>query len=306
MSRELGVISVGTFHQRAGDQSLEQGNGWLPAAWGRVIGEHTGQNWSGTVTPSFDGTITGFQAGLDLYAYQNPGDDSDHLGIFTAYLNAGGDVSGLAFNKFAHAGHMDLQATSGGLYYTHVGSAGWYIDAVGMGSWYHANPSSDEGLSATTDGAGMTFSLEGGYPIKIMPMQIPSLVLEPEAQIFYQYSSFGSSHDRDSSFEFGDSNAFGGRIGGRLQMDVPTRDMLLKPYALANVWQNFAATDHLMMADSGNINTKIGATSIELGLGLTAQITHNVALYGSGSYVTNLDSNNEKTFFGNFGLRVTW
>ena len=55
MSRELGLISVGTFDQRQGDQSLVQGNGWVPSAWGRVIGEHTELNWSGTVTPSFDG-----------------------------------------------------------------------------------------------------------------------------------------------------------------------------------------------------------------------------------------------------------
>jgi len=60
------------------------------------------------------------------------------------------------------------------------------------------------------------------------------------------------------------------------------------------------------MSDSGNIDTKNVATSIEMGLGLTAQITRNVALYGGGSYITNLDSNNEKTFFGDIGFRVTW
>ncbi len=307
MSRELGVISIGTFHERQGDQSLlEQGKGWVPAAWGRVIGEHTEQNWSGTVNPSFDGAITGFQAGLDLYAYQEKGDDRDHFGIFAAYADAQGDVSGLAFDKPQHVGHTEQQATSAGIYYTHVANAGWYIDAVGMGSWYDATPSSDRGLGATIDGAGMSLSLEAGYPFKILPQKIPSLVLEPQAQIFYQYSSYGTSHDSDGSIQYDDSNAFTGRIGGRLQIDVPLHHMLFKPYALANLWQNFATTDHLFLSDSGNIDTKNAATSIEMGLGLTAQITKNIALYGGGSYITNLDSNNEKTFFGDFGLRVTW
>ena len=307
MSRELGVISIGTFHERQGDQSLlEQGSGWVPAAWGRVIGEHTELNWSGTVNPSFDGAITGFQAGLDLYAYQEKGDDRDHFGLFAAYANALGDVSGLAFEKPEHVGHMDLQATSAGIYYTHVATAGWYIDAVGMGSWYNATPSSDRGLGASIDGAGMTLSLEAGYPFKILPKKCPTLVLEPEAQVFYQYSSYGAARDNDGSIHYDDSNTFAGRLGGRLQIDVPIHHMLFKPYALANLWQNFATTDHLNLSDSGNVDTKNAATSIEMGLGLTAQITKNIALYGGGSYVTNLDSNNQKTFFGDFGLRVTW
>ena len=307
MSRELGTISIGTFHERQGDQSLlEQGKGWVPAAWGRIIGEHTEQNWSGTVNPSFDGAITGFQAGLDLYAYQEKGDDRDHFGIFAAYADAQGDVSGLAFDKPEHVGHMEQQATSAGIYYTHVATAGWYIDAVGMGTWYDATPSSDRGLGTTIDGAGMTLSLEGGYPFKILPKKIPTLVLEPEAQIFYQYSAFGNARDSDGSIHYDDNNAFSGRIGGRLQIDLPIHHMLFKPYALANLWQNFAVTDHLFMSDSGNVDTKNAATSIEMGLGLTAQITKNIALYGGGSYITNLDSNNQKTFFGDFGLRVTW
>lgn len=273
---------------------------------GAASSANTPSNWSGTTNPSFDGAITGFQAGLDLYAYQHNGDDRDHFGIFAAYADAQGDVSGLAFDKPEHVGHMEQQATSAGIYYTHVANAGWYIDAVGMGSWYDATPSSDRGLGTTIDGAGMTLSLEGGYPIKILPKKVPSLVLEPQAQIFYQYSSFGNARDNDGSIHYDDNNAFSGRIGGRLQIDLPLHHMLIKPYALANLWQNFAATDHLFMSDSGNIDTKNAATSIEMGLGLTAQITKNIALYGGGSYVTNLDSNNQKTFFGDFGLRVTW
>ena len=202
---------------------------------------------------------------------------------------------------------MDLQSTScRNVYYTHVGSTGWYVDAVGMGTWYDATPSSDRGLSATIDGAGMTLSLEGGYPIKILPKKVPTLILEPEGQIFYQYTTFGSAHDNDGSIHYDDSNAFAGRLGSRLQIDVPFRHMLFKPYALANLWQNFGTVDHLFVSDSGDIHTNNAATSIEVGLGLTAQITRNIALYGGGSYITNLDSNNEKTFFGDIGLRVTW
>ena len=215
-------------------------------------------------------------------------------------------MSGLSEGVRSHVGNMDLQATSAGLYYTHIGSAGWYIDAVGMGTWYNGTPSSDRGLNATIDGAGMTLSLEGGYPIKILPKVAPTLTLEPQGQLIYQYTTYGNAHDSMSSIELSDSNAFAGRIGGRIAIDFPIHNMMFKPYALANLWENFAETDHLFMPDSGHIDTKNGATSIELGLGVAAQITHNISLYGGGSYITNLDSNNEKTFFGDIGLRITW
>ncbi len=306
ISRELGIISLGTFHQRQGEQFLLEGTGPVPAAWGRVIGEHTERNWSGTVDPSFEGTITGFQAGLDLYASERTNHDRDHLGVFAAYAQADGDISGLNLGKRSEVGQMEAQATSVGLYWTHIGPSGWYIDGVGMGSWYNPTPSSVDDLNASIDGAGMTLSLEGGYPIKILPTKLPSLVFEPQAQVIYQFTTFSDSHDRLSEIQFNDTSVFTGRLGGRVQVDCPVQDVILKPYLLANLWQHFAETDHLFMPDSGHIDTKNAATSLELGVGISAQLTNNLSIYGGGSYITNLDSNNEKTFFGDIGVRATW
>ncbi|WP_411728675.1 pertactin-like passenger domain-containing protein [Methyloglobulus sp.] len=43
LARQVGYASLGTFHERQGEQSLLKGNGPASAAWGRALGKHTDQ-----------------------------------------------------------------------------------------------------------------------------------------------------------------------------------------------------------------------------------------------------------------------
>jgi outer membrane autotransporter protein len=47
LARELGIVQIGTFHDRQGEQSLLNERGALPAAWARVWGEHATQSNGG-------------------------------------------------------------------------------------------------------------------------------------------------------------------------------------------------------------------------------------------------------------------
>jgi len=60
----------------------------------------------------------------------------DAAGIYAGYANANVEVSGLVTNEAAtgyvlrHTGGLNLNAWSGGAYWTHYGPNDWYLDAV--------------------------------------------------------------------------------------------------------------------------------------------------------------------------------
>ena len=106
------------------------------------------------------------------------------------------DINGLVTNLAATAyelrrtGTLNLNAYSGGGYWTHYGPGGWYLDAVLQGTGYDGTATAQfPNLGVTTKlptgGSGFLASLEGGYPI---PLALgPNFILEPQAQIIWQH-----------------------------------------------------------------------------------------------------------------------
>ncbi|WP_233021511.1 autotransporter outer membrane beta-barrel domain-containing protein [Rhodopseudomonas boonkerdii] len=304
VARQLGITTLGNFHDRQGDQSLlTGGNGTVSAAWGRVFGEHTSQQWSGMTNPSFRGMVNGLQSGLDLFGWESDNGHRDRVGLFAAYGRAYGDVHGFSggFQNVA-VGTLSLDATSLGGYWTHIGPGDWYIDGVVMHSWYTGSPSSIGRLSAATDGTGFLASLESGYPFRLTP----NLSIEPQAQLIYQHLSLAATQDQVSSVSFGGADALSGRIGLRLQGNYQNAAALLQPYLKANLWQDFGGRDTVTFAGTDILDTRRMATALEFGGGIVAKVSSTVGVFAGASYTTNLDSNDRKTIQGNAGIRVTW
>src|SRR3546814_19122238 len=66
----LASATLGTFHERRGEQALLRGGGGaLPATWGRVFAENSEIKWDGDVAPSLDGALSGFQIGQDFAGF---------------------------------------------------------------------------------------------------------------------------------------------------------------------------------------------------------------------------------------------
>src|SRR5262249_53492826 len=147
-------------------------------------GQDIERDWSGTVSPSIDGSLWGIQAGLDILRRENESGPRDTPGGVFRYTTPKRDVKRLAhrWDKLA-LGDDDLDATSIGAYWTHIGPQGWYVDGVAMGSFFNGDARSTRGIGVDTDGTGVTASLEGGYPFPIMQ----DWVLEPQAQIIWQH-----------------------------------------------------------------------------------------------------------------------
>lgn len=304
VARQLGITTLGNFHDRQGDQTLlTGGNGIASAAWGRVFGEHTSQQWSGMTNPSFSGALNGIQSGLDLFGWDSNDGHRDRVGFFAAYGRASGDVRGFAGGfQNVPVGTLSIDATSVGGYWTHIGPAGWYVDGVVMNSWYTGSPSSIGGLSAATNGTGFAASLEGGYPLRLTP----NLSLEPQAQLIYQHLSLAATQDQVSSVSYGGADALSGRIGLRLQGNYQDTAALLQPYLKANIWQDFGGRDTVTFAGTDVLDTRRMATALEFGGGIVAKLSGTVGVFAGASYTTNLDSNDRKTIQGNAGIRVSW
>ena len=193
ITRTLGILALGTFHERRGDQALLD---TAPAAWGRVFGQQGNEQYSGGVRPDFSGTFAGFQTGLTV-AVRDIGtrpQSGGHLG--RGMRGRSGDVSGFVLGvEGAHAGTIDLTSTSAGGYWTMLGWQGWYIDMMVQGDFIDGTPRSDRGIGANISGTSFTASIEGGLPIALGA----GIAIEPQAQFIYQRLGLNNTQDAFST-----------------------------------------------------------------------------------------------------------
>jgi outer membrane autotransporter protein len=302
-ARQMALLSLGTFHERQGDQSVLDGTGRLPAAWARAYGENTDQRWSGGAESEFDGNLAGVQLGQDIYATRSASGHQNRLGLFIGYAHADGDIRGLV-DAFPHsrAGSLQLDGYSLGAYWTHIGPSGWYTDAVAMATQLNAQLRSKEGMNERTDGTSLIFSLEGGYPIALSQ----HVTLEPQAQFIAQHTSFDDVSDNISTVDFRDSDSYTGRIGARLKGSYDSRSTQWEPYLRVNLWRNFNGQDKTVFGGTEVIPTEYGSTALQLGAGLVAKVNKKVSLYASADYSTDVSGDYQRTWQGTLGMRVKW
>lgn len=304
LARNLGLAMLDTFHERQGEQDLLEGEGALPAGWGRLIGQRTRQAWGGDARPAFSGETYGFQAGLDLFGAQSDSGHRDRLGAFVGYSRLRGDVSGFAVGwENLLSGTQDVEGKSLGAYWTHVTPARAYLDAVVMGTWYEVEARSHRGLGADTEGTGLALSLEGGYPLQAGGR----VVIEPQAQVIWQRLSFDDASDLISTVAFEDSEATTLRLGARIYGAFEAGRTQLMPYAKLNLWRDLSGSDGLVFAGADAVATERGATALEFGAGLTARVSASLSLFAEADYTHGLDDDRERrSLEANLGVRWRW
>ncbi|SIO24392.1 autotransporter outer membrane beta-barrel domain-containing protein [Paraburkholderia phenazinium] len=303
VARQIGIMQIDTFHERLGDQSLLTDNGTLPAAWGRVWGSHSVLSQDGTVSPEFDGSIYGMQAGQDIYADTSASGQRNHYGLLVGFARATGDVDGFALGTPSlDAGHLAINAYSLGGYWTHIGPGGWYTDAVLMGSALTVDPLSRDNVGATTHGDAVSGSLEGGLPIPLGSV----LTIEPQAQLIWQHLSIDDLNDGVSSVSFNSGNTFLGRFGVRLQGRFDTLGTSWQPWLRLNVLRSFGSNDNTTFGGATDIGTNVGQTAGQIGAGVTAKVSKSGSVYAAASWLTNLGGSHQRTVTGNAGVRWSW
>ncbi|WP_136616437.1 autotransporter outer membrane beta-barrel domain-containing protein [Mesorhizobium sp. 10.2.3] len=301
VAEHLAMTTLGTFHERRGEQSLLS-NTELSPVWGRIFGQDSKMAYSGTVSPSFDGTLFGLQAGFDVFGRETSSGQTDRAGLFIAYASMNGDVRGqaLGWNNLS-VGSMDLTGTSVGGYWTRIGQSGWYLDGVLMATFFGGNATSSRDVGIDIGGTGVTASLEGGYPIALAQ----GWTLEPQAQLVWQHLALDDASDRFSSVSFDSNDSVTGRLGVRLQGETAINGVPLQPYLKANIWHDFGGTSHVNF-DTTDISTEGKSTSFEFGGGVIAKVTDKVSIFATGGYTTNLGGDKRRILEGNLGFSVKW
>ena len=299
ITRTLGILALGTFHERRGDQALLD---TAPAAWGRVFGQQGNEQYSGGVRPDFSGTFAGFQTGLDLFRFETWNGVRNLVGISAGQARATGDVSGFVLGvEGAHAGIIDLNSTSAGGYWTMLGWQGWYIDMMVQGDFIDGTPRSDRGIGANISGTSFTASIEGGLPIALGA----GIAIEPQAQFIYQRLGLNNTQDAFSSIGFASPDVVNGRIGVRLKGTFGSGETVWTPYLKSDVWWRTADADEVAFGTNVLSTLAYTGPAVEVGGGVSGRITQFVSVYGEASYRTAVDDS-LTIYKGNVGLRVRW
>jgi outer membrane autotransporter protein len=303
VTRELGIEQIGTFHDRQGDQALLTEDGTLPASWTRAWGSHAMMESRGGVNPEFSGTTGGLQIGQDVYADSTASGHRNHYGFLLGFARADGDISGFALGvPDLPAGHLAINAYSLGAYWTHTGPGGWYTDTVVMGSTLSIDPSSNEGIGASTHGHALASSAEAGLPIPLAA----NLSLEPEAQLILQRVSVSNLNDSVSSVSFDAPNTLAARLGVRFAGRIDGMGALWRPYARVNLWRYFGGSSDVTFGGTTTIPSETSATTAQLELGVVTQVTKRGSLFATVNYVTNINGARRTMVGGNAGVRWGW
>ncbi|AWY39323.1 autotransporter outer membrane beta-barrel domain-containing protein [Pseudomonas putida] len=299
----LALQTLGTFHERQGDQRLLTEKGAFGAGWGRIYGKNFDQTWAGTVQPKLDGSIKGFQVGNDLYSQETSGGHSQRTGVFVGQSRLKGDVDG--FNEGfedRRAGKVELRGSSLGAYWTLTDPKGWYFDTVAMYTWLDGDSHSDRGLKIDNKGHVVTLSAEGGYQFPLAG----DWVIEPQAQIIHQQVKLDSQDDGISRVSFNSDPAVTGRLGARFKGRYTLAGLPAEPYLRANLWHTLSGTDTVTFANRTDIDTEQRASWADLGVGINLTVARNVSLYANVDYSRNIDSNQQRATAGNLGVRISW
>ncbi|WP_186418793.1 autotransporter outer membrane beta-barrel domain-containing protein [Bosea sp. CS1GBMeth4] len=287
------------------------------AAWARIFGEtgEVGYGSKGMISrynsfekhgPSYDFGVAGAQIGLDLYRRLNDNGTRDIAGLYIGAGRVDSEVKAVYGGK---AGSTTMNGYSLGAYWTRKGASGWYVDAVVQGTWYdRIRGSSVLGETLKTNGWGFTASLEAGYPVALGQ----GWALEPQAQLIYQRVSIDDGADSYGLVRYDDTNAVYGRLGARLTKAWTREDgRLVTVWGRANLWHAFGADAKTTFTSlSGTnpvaLNTELGGTWAQFGLGVSGQISRTTSVFASGDYNLALGNANGHSIAGRLGLKVVW
>ncbi|MFA1028920.1 autotransporter family protein [Pseudomonas syringae] len=299
----LALSSLGTFHERQGDQALLTQNGTTSAGWARVSGSDFRQRWSGDVSPGLDASFKGYQIGHDLYAWQRDSGRTQRLGLFVAHNRLEGKVQGFAegFSDY-QTGRLKLQGESLGAYWTLTTPSGGYVDAVAMGTRLDGRSRSVRGIGVDTEGHVMSLSVEAGYPLALSQRW----VAEPQVQIIYQRVDLQDQHDGIAHLGF-DSQAYRtGRIGMRFKGRYHLSSVPIEPYLRGNLWHTVDGHDTLTFNHAEQTRTEHRSTTGSVGAGMVATLSSNASLHWIADYLVDLDDHGAQGVNTSLGFRLAW
>lgn len=297
-------LNIGTLNAFSEKMSERHGQGvadLVASQWSQFF---PGASRTGAQPPDqLEAPSQQLMIGPDLFMRETTAGNVHRAGIFVGHNNLQSSFNGirpLLGDKQRNA--VNLSGESLGVYWSMTHERGWHLDAVAMGSRIDINGRGESGQRLDDSGHAMTFSLEGGYPIGLGG----GWVIEPQAQLINQQFFPGNRVQEETLQAFDSQPSWSGRVGAKLSGRYEVRGMPIEPYVRTNVWYDFSNADEVKLDQVDKISSSRYSTTVELGLGLVARVTPNVALFVSADYSSDVDDNDLNGLIGSLGVRMRW
>ena len=297
-------VSLGTlaaFSDKMGDRHGQTAPDLMASQWMQFF---PGTARPGAQAPDqLEAPSQQLMIGPDLFVRETGGGNVHRAGIFVGHNNLQSSLNGsrpLLGDKQRNA--VNLSGESLGVYWSMTHEQGWHLDAVAMGSRIDVLGRGESGQRLDDSGHAMTFSVEGGYPIRLGG----SWVIEPQAQLINQQFFPGNQVQEETLQAFDSQPTWSGRVGAKLSGRYEVRGMPIEPYVRTNVWYDFSNADEVKLDQVDKISSSSYSTTVELGLGLVARVTPSVALFVSADYSSDVDDNDLNGLIGSLGVRMRW
>ncbi|WP_157664841.1 autotransporter family protein [Bordetella genomosp. 9] len=333
LASRLGLAMLGTYCDRYADARDSSGAASLNSAcmpfaadtdagrgkavWARGFYENgsTGsrngsaqQRWSSFRDdgPSYDYDLSGVQVGGDLYRLQRDDGSREVAGLYLGAAHIDGKVDAVYSGS---AGKTSMDGYALGAYWTHHGASGWYADTVLQGVRFESiRARSSLGQTLKSQGWGVTGSAEGGRAFQLGS----GWSAEPQAQLIYQWISIDGGKDDYGQVDFRSVSSVFGRVGARLVKSAHTSSgRPVNAWLRANLWHGFGSDAKTVFRapDGSNgvaLESRLGGSWTQVGLGVSAQVARNVSVFGSGDYSFSVDSGRGHAVQGLLGVKVVW
>jgi autotransporter family porin len=308
LNLDYGFSNLGRLQERVGDIAGAERNqkGNSNGVWGRISGQ--GLDADSNHRFSVDETTFAMQFGKDWTLSVAPDGGSTHAGL-TASIG----VSNASFKDNSRtlnptltskAGTAVMQAQGVGGYFTKYLQDGSYSDSVVQVTHYGNKYRDVYGNNASQNGAGFALSQEVGKPFALTN----SVSIEPQAQLMYQYLKLNSFDDNVSGVGGTSSNAIRGRLGFRIFMPNISNakgDSAATPYFTADVLHDFLSPKATVV-DNTSLDSNLGRTWGEVGVGISTSIGKSGELYASTKYAKNIGGEDRRGVYGQVGYRYSW
>ena len=314
LNLEVGYETVGTLHQRRGEnQALSweksQANNQI---WGRIIGKHIALD--GKKRLNLSANLAGFQFGHDFDISSSENGGKRLTGGYVGYTHANSKFydeyraeNGVVLDD-KYTGKAKTENLHVGVTHTRYSEDGSYIDFVGQLSWMQ-NKYNSLDSKAKNHGLGVALSGEVGHPFVLSKEKTnngDSWIIEPQAQLIYQYLGLNSFTDDMRSVHQDKQHNLRSRIGVRFAYNNLTdHEKVRTLYFTTNVWHNFRNTSASNIGED-NVTEKLAKTWGEVGLGAQFATSSNTHIYADARYEQSLSGTKHQGYKGSIGIKYSW
>lgn len=305
---EQSLMTLGTYDERRGNAVYSDGLYKKDQqTWTRIFTNNLKEN--GKSRFNTKSNVWGIQVGHDFFINETANGRTNQAGVYLAYNKSNNKyydeykaINGIiGLDKFA--GKVDSEVVSLGASYTLYKENDNYLDLVTQLSYINNHYKPIEGT--TPKQKGLAWALSGEYGKSYILSETAngsSFVVEPQAQLVYQFTKLDGFNDIIKEVGDNEQHTLRGRIGSKISYVTEGNNTV---YGIANIWHDFTGTRDISIGKD-NIKEKFARTWGEFGLGSVLKTSARSNVFIDGRYQKEFGKGERKGFRANVGFNYSW